>query len=177
MPELDQYNTRIGRIKKPFSCFKFRGKKGWIIVTYHILQEWMLSIGYLNHNPAISGFSSCPSTSLLHELECPFMHSEISKMHQAVRIKNSYQVYIFKIQAFHHHLGPHQDIYALLFEKLYHVFMSILSAYTVNIHTGYPRLGKDFFQMLFNPFRAKIPLCEFVIPTGSTGAYRRINSA
>ncbi len=55
--------------------------------------------------------------------------------------------------------------------------MRRLTPNAVDIHTGDPRLGKDFFKVFLDPFRPEIALDKPVVSTGRTSIYRRIDSA
>ncbi|MNT79557.1 hypothetical protein D3C72_2189000 [compost metagenome] len=58
----------------------------------------------------VSVHTPCPATHLFHELEGSFIHPEVGITQQAVGTQDAHQGYVFKVQAFYHHLGAHQNI-------------------------------------------------------------------
>ncbi len=108
----------------------------------HPLQNRMFCIGHLNQHLTLSIFSSGPAAHLFHQLKCPFIHPEFRKIQQTVRIENTNQVHVIKIQTLHNHLCTHQDINPLLFKLFDQHIVGSFAPHTVHIHPGNMGFGK-----------------------------------
>src|SRR5579871_3158120 len=137
----------------------------------------MLGIGSLNQYFSLFIFSSRPTADLLHHLESSFINTKVCKTQDAVGIYNADELYIVKVQTFHHHLGANKYVDSLLFEQLNEIVMCGFSADTVNIHSCNFRIGENFFQVLFDLFGSEIPLHELMIATGKAGIHRWISGS
>src|SRR5262249_26967126 len=77
-----------------------------------------------------------------------------------------------KIQPFNYHLRANQYICSFLFKLLYQVVVRRFSANAINIHPRYFCRWEYLAQMLFNFFRAEIPLHKTVIAASRAGGNR-----
>ncbi len=93
--------------------------KPFVIMLLHQLQNRMLYICCLYQHFTLLMLSACPSTHLFHKLKRTFIHPEIGKAHQAIRIQNTYQTYVIKIQTLYHHLCAYKQIKFMVFKLLY----------------------------------------------------------
>ena len=74
----------------------------------------MLQIANLDQHQTLCAFSACSPTHLFHQLKASFVHAEISKTEDGIRIQDAYQSHFVEIQAFHNHLSAYQDVEPVL---------------------------------------------------------------
>src|SRR2546423_9336346 len=98
-------------------------------------------------------------------------------MQQSISIQYTNKVHIIKIQSFYYHLRTHQHIEPFLFKLLDQHIVRILIPDGVNIHPAYFNTWQFTIQYLFNFFRTKVSLVQFITTASLTGSNRRINIA
>ena len=141
----------------------------FIIIGNDLMNDRMLDALGLQHHPTPLVLTSGTSRYLRHQLESPFIGTEIRIIQHRIGIQYTYNTDMIEIQSFRNHLRTNQYIRLSLFEIRNNLFISRAGACGIQVHSCHCRFGKKNFNVIFNLFRTKATVHQFRTFAGRTG--------
>ena len=141
----------------------------FIIIGNDLMNDRMLDALGLQHHPTPLVLTSGTSRYLRHQLESPFIGTEIRIIQHRIGIQYSDDTYMVEVQTLRHHLRTDQNIGLSLFKVCNNLFVSRAGAGGIQIHTRHGCFGEKDFDVVLNLFRTKAAVHQFRTFAGRTG--------
>ena len=170
MLQIDVYQAIVRRIAEELTLRQLVEVQLLVVIPHHLLDDRQIGRLGLKDDQPLLVLPSGTTCHLSHQLESPFVASEVGIVQHRVGIENTHHTDVLKVQPLGNHLRTYQYIGLSLLEVGNDFLVSRTGTGGIQIHSCHPCFGKDELDIILDALRAETFMLKLHASTSRTRA-------